>query len=178
MKEFVAQTHLPSVTLEELFEEHSAFVVRTLARLGVRQGDIKDVTQDIFIKVGDRLDSYRPECSVRAWLFGFCQRSAANYRRLARHREKESEFHEFLSEAPDPLQATQDRQNRRTLALLLEELAPDLRDAVVASEIIGLTAPEIAGELKIPVNTVYSRVRRGRESLLEIAKSKGVMHGV
>ncbi|MFY0532380.1 sigma factor-like helix-turn-helix DNA-binding protein [Nannocystis pusilla] len=39
------------------------------------------------------------------------------------------------------------------------------------TELLGMSGPEIAAELELPLNTVYSRLRLARARLLELAAS-------
>ena len=50
---------------------------------------------------------------------------------------------------------------------LLEELDAAKREVFLMSELDGLTGPEIAGILEIPLNTVYSRLRAARQAFEE-----------
>jgi RNA polymerase sigma-70 factor (ECF subfamily) len=44
---------------------------------------------------------------------------------------------------------------------------------LILSHIEGLSVPEIAEALQIPVNTAYSRLHRGRQELAEAARKLG-----
>lgn len=46
----------------------------------------------------------------------------------------------------------------------------DRRNALIMHDMDGLSAPEIAEALGVPLNTIYSRVRRGREEFRRRAK--------
>ena len=52
--------------LRELFEEHSAFVCRSLRRLGVADADVDDMLQEVFLVVHQRLDDYEERNRARA----------------------------------------------------------------------------------------------------------------
>jgi RNA polymerase sigma-70 factor, ECF subfamily len=53
-------------------------------------------------------------------------------------------------------------RDRALIAAALERLSLDERAAFVLHDVDGCTAPEIAGALEVPLNTVYSRLRRAR----------------
>jgi RNA polymerase sigma-70 factor (ECF subfamily) len=44
----------------------------------------------------------------------------------------------------------------------LDRLAEDKRMVLLLVEVEGMTAPEVAEALQLPLNTVYSRLRRAR----------------
>ena len=81
-----------SPSFRELFLNEFDFVERSLIRLGVREADANDIAQEIFISVHSALPDFegagrdRGPSKVRAWLFSYAVRFAANYRRLGWHR--------------------------------------------------------------------------------------------
>jgi RNA polymerase sigma-70 factor (ECF subfamily) len=54
-------------------------------------------------------------------------------------------------------------QARRLLDLILDRLPEEQRTVFVLSEIEGMTAPEVAAIVGVPLGTVSSRLRRARE---------------
>ena len=95
---------------------------------------------------------------MRPWLFSFALRYAANYRKLARHRAE-------LSDAVDARTPASDaRTEARDLVLrALTRLEFDRRSVLVMHDLEGFGAGDIAVDLGIPVNTVYSRLRLARD---------------
>lgn len=53
------------LTAAEIFREHGAFVFRLLRRLGVRDADLDDLTQDVFVIVYRSLDRYEDRGQLR-----------------------------------------------------------------------------------------------------------------
>ncbi len=150
-----------------LFDAEFGYVCRALRRLGVREADVKDVAQELFVAIHERLDTYDPARPVRPWLFSFAVRYASNYRRLAWNRAEEERAHRASTPAPsDP------RSDARDLILrALGRLDFDRRTVVVMHDLEGFDAPEIALQLQIPLNTVYSRIRLGRADFRDAVAS-------
>lgn len=146
----------PSFT--QLFEEHFGFVCRSLQRLGVREADLEDIAQELFLAVHRALPESDRSRPIKPWLFGFAVRYASNYRRLSWHRGRELDDMPVSPKIHDKLAA------KRTVLAALERLDFDKRVVLVMHDLEQLTAPEIAEELGIPLNTVYSRVRLAREA--------------
>ena len=151
----------------EIFEAEFSYVVHTLRRLGVRERDLDDVTQEVFITVHrslDRFDSSRP---VRPWLFGHALRHASDYRRLARHQR------ELLDGDAGPAEHADERpiadaelaasERRAMVVRALDALDLDRRAVLVLHDIEGNAMPVAAEVLAIPLNTAYSRLRLARE---------------
>lgn len=157
-------TSLPVPSFRSIFEAELGYVHHTLARLGVRAGDVEDLTHDVFVAVHQSLPRFDPARPLRPWLFGIAFRVASDYRRLARHTREISD-----GEAPDaadaapPLDEQMEAAEARALVLRgLDALEMDRRAVLVLHDIDGHAAPEIADALAIPLNTVYSRLRLAR----------------
>jgi RNA polymerase sigma-70 factor (ECF subfamily) len=155
-----------------LFDEHFAYVWNALRRLGVRDADLEDLAQDVFVRVHAGLHKYDPTRPLRPWLFGIAYRVASDHRRLARHR------FELMGVAADPVDpaAAADAQliGAEEQALLRQALADmdlERRAILVMHHVEGVAAAQIAEGLGIPVNTVYSRLRLAREQLAYAVRS-------
>jgi RNA polymerase sigma-70 factor (ECF subfamily) len=134
--------------------------------MGVSQAHIEDAVQDVFIVVHRRLGEFDGRSAVKTWLFAIAYRVASDYRR----RDKRRPVHEPLDEelrdgAPNPAETAEQAEGLRLLARLLDGIEDAKRAVLILSEIEGMTVPEIAVVTATPVNTVYSRLRRGRLEL-------------
>ena len=83
------------VEVSRIVRENGVFVWRTLRRLGVRDADVDDVCQEVFVVVNRKLVEFEPRASIKSWLYGICVRTAAA------HRRKASVRHEVPAESPD-----------------------------------------------------------------------------
>ena len=89
------------MTFKEVYDENFRFVWRSLRRLGVREGDVPDAVQDIFLIVHRKLGEFEGRSKVTTWLFGICLRVARDRRRAAglgavSHRDPAVEVDPFL----------------------------------------------------------------------------------
>lgn len=153
-------------TFREIYDAHFDAMLRALRKLGVREADLEDVAHDLFVAVHRHLGDYDGVRPVRAWLYGFAYRFASDYRKLARHRSSAAPDIEGMPDSQPNAELLLDDQRRRlAFDRALAELDEDKRVALVLHDQEGLTAPEIAEILQIPVNTVYTRIRLAREEL-------------
>lgn len=148
-----------------LFREHFRFVCLTLRGLGVRDNDIEDLAQEVFVVVHRKLDSEDPPQVIKAWLFGICFRTASSHRRMAwlrRHVHHESDDELPHSDPlPDDLIAM--AQNRELVLAALDAIELPRRAVFMMHDLDEFPASQIAATLSVPVNTVYSRLRLARE---------------
>jgi len=154
--------------VRQIFDAHGDFVWRVLARSGVRDADLRDAAQEVFIVVARKLDERSGESSLTTWLYGVAVRIAANYRRKAHRRHEE--LTDAIPETPrdsdategDPERAFANEEARLRLAAILDDLPPDQRIVFMMFELEEKTCPEIAETLGIPLGTVYTRLRLAR----------------
>ena len=154
-------------------------VWRIVRRFGVPENSADDAAQEVFIIAARRLSDIT-QGSERAFLFASAVRVAANARRALGARRECAED-DSLPEGVDPrpnAEALLDQKRlRQLLDRVLDELTDELRVCFVLYELEGMSSPEIAGLLGIPVGTVASRLRRGREAFeLASAKLKARLH--
>jgi RNA polymerase sigma-70 factor (ECF subfamily) len=150
-----------------LFEREFSYVCRALQRLGVRRTDLKDVAQELLIAVYTHLDDFDETRPVRPWLFGFALRYAHNYRRLAMHTRVSVGTEQLGQSEAAELEA------RDTVLRALEGLDYDQRVVLVMHDLEGFAVPEIAAHVSANVNTVYSRLRLGRERFRRLVLAEG-----
>lgn len=141
----------------DVYEAQFGPLHRFLRRLGVRPGDLEDVCHEVFLIFHHKIDRIAAGVSDRAFLFGIGARAAADYRRLARHGTI------GLDDEDHPVAHAEDLYRLRAdLERALDRLPIERRAVLVMHELEGMTAPEIAQAIAIPLNTVYSRLRLAR----------------
>ncbi len=158
----------PALDTASLFREHARYVWRALRRLGVREADIEDVCQEVFVVVHRRLHDFEGRSSAGTWIYGIAVRVASDYRRRASH------VREVVTESPpdqlsrdDPHDALAAYQARATLDQLLDQLDDDKRAVFVLFEIEELPMQEVAQALGCPLQTAYSRLHAARAKVAE-----------
>ncbi|MDF2697998.1 MAG: polymerase sigma factor RpoE [Labilithrix sp.] len=152
--------------LASLFEDHAAFVARTLRRLGIPDRDVDDGLQEVFLVAQSKLDTIEVG-KERSFLFGIARRRASTLRRslyrASRRDEKSLEGMESCEQPPDSSERTEQEHARALLDEMLDALPLDLRTVLVLHELEEMESQEIAELLGIPIGTVASRLRRARE---------------
>ncbi|HVV52377.1 MAG TPA: sigma-70 family RNA polymerase sigma factor [Polyangia bacterium] len=147
------------VRLEQIFNAHHATVWRALKRRGLKAEAAEDATQETFLLAAERLHEIQPE-SERAFLIGTALRVAHTLGRKTVRWELDEDMDQHFSGVRD---ASESRADAQLCDLVLSKVDPDLVEVFVLYEIEGLTSPEIAELLAIPLGSVASRLRRARE---------------
>jgi len=142
------------------FREHYPFVLRALVCMGVAPIDADDVAQEVFVVAHRRRTEFDGDRRPRAWLYGIARRLARS-----RRRARKTDVLDALPAATvgDPERAAAHSQALSLALRCLDRMSTKLREVFVLTELEGLAAPEVAQILELPVNTVYSRLRLGRE---------------
>jgi RNA polymerase sigma-70 factor (ECF subfamily) len=144
---------------DRLYEQHAAFVWRTLRSLGVSKEDIEDTAQDVFTTVFRKLGTFEGRSSLRTWLCGITVAVARNHTRKRHRREGLG----VPAAPPATPSASESTEALDLVSRCLADLDDGLRMVFILAELEKLTAPEIAEVLALNVNTVYSRLRLARE---------------
>lgn len=149
------------------YAEHVRYVWRSLRRLGVAERDCEDLAQEVFVTVHRHFHERDPERPARPWLFGFAFRIALGHKRRAATKSEVPTDQDRLGDASDSSRDVTKAMNARDAYLLvhaaLAELPIEQRGVVILHDLDEIAAPEIARVLEVPLNTVYSRLRLGRE---------------
>jgi RNA polymerase sigma-70 factor (ECF subfamily) len=154
--------------LEKMFRAHHELVWRTLRRLGLGPEQAADAAQQAFLIAAERLNDIR-HGSERAFLFGTAIRLARTAYRSGRRFQLEDDM-DHRADAGSKLEELVDRRRAVELAdRVLAQMEPSLLTVFVLFEIEGLSTPEIAELVGVPLGTAASRLRRAREAFRSTA---------
>jgi RNA polymerase sigma-70 factor (ECF subfamily) len=146
-----------AIALAELYEAHFERVWRWLHGLGVREADLEDAAQEVFVVVHRRYGDFDRRSEVTTWLYGIAFRVAAAFRRRA-HVRRESvtdDMEAFTREAtPSSHDLAAERQAGEIARRILDGLDDDKRAVFVLYELEEHTLKEIAAMLEISTPTV------------------------
>lgn len=164
---------------EELLTRFQQPVYNIVYRLIADNGDTADVVQEVFLKVFRSIAAFRAESSLKTWVYRIAVNEAHNHRRwFTRRRGQETgleddqgdgmTFEQTLPDhGPSPFEIAADQETRVAIEDALHSVRPAFRDALVLREIEGLSYEEIADVLQANLNTVKTRIVRGRQALRE-----------
>jgi len=152
--------------LERMFAAHHETVWRILRRSGLDADASADATQQMFLVAMERLQDIQPD-RERAFLIGTALRTAHTLRRKTIRWQLDDDMDERIARIRDTGDAQADVQ---LCDLALSKVHPELAEVFVLYEVEGLSSPEIAAALEIPLGTVASRLRRAREQFRDVVK--------
>ncbi len=125
-----------------------------------------DLTQDVFVKVFERIGELRDDAACGAWICGVARNAARDRRRRRRHAAAE-----LLSEPAAPT-AGDDELARRVLAHV-RSLPDAYRETLVLRLVEGLSGPEIAARTGLTHGSVRVNLHRGMSLLRPLLEAEG-----
>lgn len=153
-----------------LVRNHYDYVWRVVRRLGVRESDADDATQQVFFVAARKVTSIRLG-SERAFLVQTAVRVAATQRRTYARRRDASGPVIDADDVPDVGPSTDElvamRRAREQLDHILDNMPLELRAVFVLHELEEESVANIAVTLNIPAGTAASRLRRARAIFIE-----------
>jgi RNA polymerase sigma-70 factor, ECF subfamily len=141
-------------------------VRRFLAHL-CDSGEVDDLTQETYLRALPSLRRFAGQSSARTWLLAIARNVAADHVRSAVRRPRPTSLDARDPNAPPPRRLrSAGFDDRVALRQLLDALAPERREAFIATQVLGLSYAEAAEVCGCPVGTIRSRVARAREDLV------------
>ncbi len=156
-----------------LVARYSSAAVNFAARIVRDRALAEDLAQDAFVRAFARLSSYDQQRKFSSWFLQIVHNITVDY---VRRRRVETVSLDELTEAghpgfamntpgASPAEQTEQAALGRALARALETVRPEYRAAVVLRYQEGLSHPEIAEIMGVPVGTVKTHLHRARKEL-------------
>src|ERR1700743_2530398 len=135
--------------------------------------EAEDLVQESFSKALRAFDTFEPGTNFKAWIFRILRNTFLTTRTgIAASRTV------FLEDHPDtldpiaagstPADPPIRLDNQATLHAALEQLQPQLREALLLCDVEEIKYKDIAVILDVPIGTVMSRVSRARSTLRQL----------
>ncbi|GAB3708748.1 RNA polymerase sigma factor [Mariniluteicoccus flavus] len=126
--------------------------------------DAEDALQEAMTAAWRNLDKFRGDARFGTWLYRIAVNSANALTRKRRERPTDIEEWQALANEVDPYDQLIDNQRLKDAIAGLPE---HYREALVLREVAQLSYEEVAAHLRIPVQTVKSRLNRARKQAAE-----------
>lgn len=168
--------------LKSIFEMYQNYVF-TIARQMVKKKEVaEEITQDVFVKVYHKIDTYKYKAKFSTWLFTIVYRTALNYLEKKQILVAESDYmhpesqhtaitnilhnsHSLNKEQEVEESFEEDYQQQFIVYRAIDKL--DIKQGVIISlfYLKEFSVNEIAEIMQLSVNTVKTHLFRGRENL-------------
>lgn len=156
--------------LGELYDRYQAPLRRFVARATADAEDVDDLVHATFLAAAQSAGRYDGRASCRPWLVGIAAQL------LRRRRQAFGRLLSLLSSlggsratAADPEPSLHARTD---VERALRRISEAKRIALLMAEVEGLSCPEIAKALQIPIGTVWTRLHAARRELRRALESE------
>lgn len=160
-----------------LVMRHQTKVVQLVSRF-VGESDAHDVAQEAFIKAYRALPKFKGDSAFYTWLYRIAINTAKNQLVSRKRRPQAQDIDaqdaelyghtEQMSDLDTPEAHLLTGEIQQAVIDAIEELPPDLKQAITLRELEGLSYEEIAEAMDCPIGTVRSRIFRARAVVDEV----------
>ena len=158
---------------EDLVRKYQKPIFNLALRMVREPEDAEDITQTVFVKAYEKLDTYRSSHQFFSWIYRIAINESINFsKKRKRLEEYESGVSGSREITPEDEFRSDDLSERIGYAILA--LKMDYRLVIVLKHYHDYTYEEMSDVLDIPEKTVKSRLFSARQQLKEILKSEGI----
>jgi RNA polymerase sigma factor (sigma-70 family) len=160
-----------------LVETYKDKVFNTVIGLVQNAADAEDLSQDVFVKVFERLENFRNESSIGTWIYRIAVTTAIDFLRMKKRRRSFSFIQVFTGKQAEDIYPTEfdhpgiiaeKKEDAKQLFSAIRSLPENQQTAFILQKTEGLSQPEIAEIMKISVGAVESLLSRAKQNLKKI----------
>lgn len=167
---------------ESLISSHQKKVLNICYRYFPNYDDAVDLSQEIFIKIFKNISSFKGDSAVSTWIYRISVTTCID--ELRRRKNKihvsidSSEYEdskpiEIIDGNSNPDSTYEKKELKAQIQRAIDNMPEDFRMPVILRDIQNFSYEEISKILCIPLGTVKSRIKRGREYIKQYLTNKG-----
>ncbi len=153
-----------NVTLEHIWHEFAEKLGQFIRSRVSDPVAAEDILQDVFVRIQKRLDQLRDPAKLQGWLYLIARNAVIDY---YRSRRETVELPESLPTEPSS-DDSEVEALQAAFGRMIYSLPEPYRDALVLTELEGLTQQELAERVGISLSGAKSRVQRRRALLKDL----------
>ena len=162
-----------TLLFEKLYDRFDKLVYNKCRGFSRSDAEAQDLTQDIFLKLFVKLNTFKGKSKFSTWLYSFTYNHCVNYvnRSTAKKIEKQSVAAENLkSEYYNPEEDDQSIRNLKVEKLkeALEKISPEEKMILLLKYQDSLSIKDLTGVLDIGESAVKMRLKRAKEKLVNV----------
>jgi RNA polymerase sigma-70 factor (ECF subfamily) len=157
---------------EGLVEKYYKTIFRLAQKILRDFDDAEEITQTVFLKAYENLNSFNPKFKFFSWLYRITVNETLNYSRKKNYTKELNE--DIIDEQDDPEKIYSRNERGEKIQDALMELDMLYRLPVVLKHFLNYSYKELSLLLDIPEKTVKSRLFTGRQLLKDILIKKRV----
>jgi RNA polymerase sigma-70 factor, ECF subfamily len=161
--------------MDILFSRHKGAVLRFATRIVRDLSIAEDVVNEVFFDVWRKADRFEARSQVLTWLLAIARNKAIEALRRRTTETLDEDFVEAIEDtADDPEAAMRKKQDSEIVRECLSQLSADHRDIIDLIYFHERTIGEAAEMIRVPQNTVKTRMFYARKRLSELLANKDI----
>jgi len=168
------------LNFESIYLAHSALVYNVALQYMQNKEDAEEITQDVFVKVYKKQDSFKGEAALKTWIYRITINTSLDYIK-AKNRKKRAAFKDrddnalqYITDFNHPGVAMENKESLARLFLSINKLPENQRTVLLLHKVEDLSQKEIAEILDKSPKAVESIFQRAKTNLKKlIASSEG-----
>jgi RNA polymerase sigma-70 factor, ECF subfamily len=166
------------LAMQVLFARHHVRVYRFVLRLVGNPSVAEDLISEVFLDVWRQADRFEGRSAVSTWMLAIARFKALSALRKKPDEELDEETAEAIEDTSDnPEVALEKKDKSAVLRQCLEKLSPEHKEIIDLVYYHEKSVEEVAEIVKIPENTVKTRMFYARKKLAELLQAAGVERG-
>lgn len=173
-------------SLKKIMDLHQDYVYTLVIQMVKLKDVAEELTQDVFIKVYNKINSYEERSKFTTWLYTITYRTCLNYLDKKKIVFNISELNTGTNETdiskneellntkhPDILNDSFDREEKQNILWETIDHLPLHQGIIITLHYLQhFSIREISDLMKLPVNTIKTHLHRGRNTMREILLKK------
>ena len=172
--------------LEQLVMSQQHYVFSLAMTVFHNADDAADLTQEVFIRLYRAIGQYNGESRFTTWLYRMVinlgrdelRRRKRQVQQILPSTEQGDDERDLIGQVPDtsiindPASVLAHKELGQALRLVIDQLEPQYRQALTLFYFEDLKYQDIADIMDIPLNTVKSHIRRGKERMADLISTQ------
>ena len=147
------------IHIEAVWNEYYDQLLRFISKRVPEKATAEDLLQNVFLKMLTNIESLKDSTKIKSWLFQITRNAIVDYYRKA---QRPGNIAESLPEENDEISDDVMEEVESWVAPFINRLPEKYREALILSEIKGMSQKEMALYLGISYSAAKTRVHRGR----------------
>jgi RNA polymerase sigma-70 factor, ECF subfamily len=156
--------HELDIEFDQIIEKYNTDVRKIIFIYVKNYQAMEDIAQEVFLSVYNNLNRFRGECTIKSWIFKIAINKAKDYLRSWHYRKVylTNLFREEVS-ISNVEKTTIRNEQSKLLAEIIMTIPIKYREIIILYYYNDIDTTQIASILNLSVNTVKTRLVRGRE---------------
>jgi RNA polymerase sigma-70 factor, ECF subfamily len=159
------------MTTEQLWKDYHVPLRQFILAQVRDEQQADDLLQEVFLKIHTHLDTVRAQEKVGSWLYQIARHVITDYYRLQQSKATTAlpdDLAERLAMPEEPEENEAVQRLLRYILPLMQRLPPPYRQALLLTEVEGITQKALAEQLGLSFSGAKSRVQRARDHLRKL----------